>query len=340
MAESMWYDKALCLSHNKLINMILSNRGGGKTFHFTKWAIEKFKKTGKQTVWVRRYGTELTDTEKGILVNGRYFDAVKKEGLFPNDELTIEGNTGFVNGEPAIYFIALSTSRQMKSVNFPNVDLIVFDEFLITEGRNGYLKAEVEILLDLIETVDRLRDEVRVVMLANAISIVNPYFLYFGLKIDMSKRFNIKGQICVELFTDETFIEQKKQTRLGQLVQGTRWGDYAINNKFLLDNDTFIEDKSPKSEFMLGMKYNGVMYGFWVDYTEGRIYVNKQYDPSSYSLYCLTKDDHEANLLLIKSLNDSKRVQRIVFAFRNGLLRFSDMQVKNQFYEFIGYFVR
>ena len=91
---------------------------------------------------------------------------------------------------------------------------------------------------------------------------------------------------------------------------------------------------------MLGMKYNGIMYGFWVDYRVGLIYVNKQYDPSSYSLFCLQKDDHEANLLLIKGLNDSKRIQRIVFAFRNGLLRFSDMQVKNQFYEFIGYFVR
>lgn len=334
----MWYDKQQLLSHNKIMNMVLSNRGGGKTFHFTRWAIDDFKKTGKQTVWVRRYGTELTDPEKGILVKNRFFDAVKD--FYPDDELVIDGSCGLVNGEVAIIFVALSTSRQMKSVNFPNVNKIIFDEFLITEGRNGYLKAEVEIFLDLYETVARLRDNVRAVLLANNISIVNPYFLFWNIKPDMAKRFTVQGQVCVEFFLDADFVQAKRQTRFGQLVKGTRYGDYAIENKALLDSDTFIEDKTANAEFMLGMKYNGTMYGFWVDYTVGLIFVNKQYDPYSYSLYCLQKDDHEANLLLIKSLSDSKRVQRIVYAFRNGLLRFSDMQVKNQFYEYIGHFVR
>lgn len=334
----MWYDKQQLLSHNKILNMVLSNRGGGKTFHFTRWAIDDFKKTGKQTVWVRRYKTELDDTEKGILVKGRFFDAVKE--YYPNDKLEIEGSTGLINGEPAIFFVALSTSRQMKSVNFPNVNKIIFDEFLIAEGRTTYLKAEVEIFLDLYETVARLRDDVRAVLLANNISIVNPYFLFWNIKPNKNKRFTVQGQVCVEFFLDSDFVDQKKKSRFGQLVSGTRYGDYAIENKALLDSETFIEDKTASAEFMLGMKYNGVMYGFWADYKAGKIFVNKQYDPSSYSLYCLTKDDHEANLLLIKSLNDSKRVQRIVYAFRNGLLRFADMQVKNQFYEYIGYFVR
>lgn len=330
----MWYDKQQLLSHNKILNMVLSNRGGGKTFHFTSYAIDKFKKKKTQTVWVRRYQTEIDE----MLTNGKFFDAVRE--FYPNDKLEIEGNLGLVNGEVAIYFIALSTSRQLKSNNYPFVDLIVFDEFIIDKGRVTYLKSEVEVFLDLFETVARMRDNVRAVLLANSISIVNPYFLFWNIKPDTSKRFTVQGQVCVELFTDSDFIAQKKKTRFGQLVNNTRYGEYAINNQWLLDSDTFIEAKSPNAEFMLGMKYNGIMYGFWVDYKQGLIYVNKQYDPSSYSLYCLTKNDHEANLLLIKSLGESKRVQRIVFAFRNGLLRFSDMQVKNQFYEYIGFFVR
>lgn len=330
----MWYDKAQLLSHNKIMNMVLSNRGGGKTFHFTRWGIDDFKKTGAQCVWVRRYQTEIDE----MLLNGKFFDAVRE--YYPSDELTIEGNLGLVNGEVAFYFIALSTSRQLKSNNYPNVNKIVFDEFIIDKGRVTYLKAEVEVFLDLYETVARMRDNVRAVLLANSITIVNPYFLFWNIKPNPKKRFTVQGQVCVELFTDAEFIEKKKRTRFGQLVQGTRYSDYAIDNQWLLDNDTFIEPKTPDAEFMLGLKYQGIMYGFWADYTVGRIYVNKQYDPSSYSLYCLTKEDHEANLLLIKSLGDSKRIQRIVFAFRNGLIRFSDMQVKNQFYEFIGFFVR
>lgn len=330
----MWYDKAQLLSHNKIMNMVLSNRGGGKTFHFTRWGIDDFKKNGNQCVWVRRYQTEIDE----MLLNGKFFDAVRE--YYPNDELKVEGNLGLVNGEVAFFFIALSTSRQLKSNNYPLVTKIVFDEFIIGKGRVTYLKAEVEVFLDLYETVARMRDNVRAVLLANSITIVNPYFLFWNIKPDPRKRFTVHGQVCVELFTDADFIEQKKKTRFGQLVSNTRYGDYAIDNKWLLDKDTFIEDKTPDAEFMLGMKYNGTMYGFWVDYKRGLMYANKQYDPSSYSLYCLTRDDHETNLLLVKSLTESKRVQRIVFAFRNGLLRFSDMQTKNQVYEFIGYFVR
>lgn len=330
----MWYDKAQLLSHNKIMNMVLSNRGGGKTFHFTRWGIDDFKKTGAQCVWVRRYQTEIDE----MLLNGKFFDAVRP--YYPNDELKIEGNIGFVNGEAAFYFIALSTSRQLKSNNYPLVNKIVFDEFIIDKGRITYLKAEVEVFLDLYETVARMRDNVRAVLLANSITVVNPYFLFWNIKPNPKKRFTTQGQVCVELFTDADFVEQKKKTRFGQLVNGTRYGDYAIDNKWLLDSETFIAKKTPAAEFMLGMKYNGVMYGFWIDYKEGLIFVNKKYDPSSYRLFCLTKDDHEPNLLLIKTLTESRRVKQIVFAFRNGILRFEDMQVKNQFYEYIGLFVR
>lgn len=330
----MWWSRAGILSHNRIMNMVLSNRGGGKTYDCTRWSIDDYKRKKRQCVWVRRYQTELDE----MLQNGKFFDAVRH--LYPDDELTVEGNTGLINGEVAIYFVALSTSRQLKSNNYPQVNKIIFDEFIIDKGPVSYLKNEVEVFLDLYETVARTRDNVRAVLLANAVSIVNPYFLFWNIKPDTRKRYTVKGQVCVELFTDADFVDAKKRSRFGQLVEGTRYGDYAIDNQWLVDNSTFVAPKSKDAEFMLGMKYNGIMYGFWADYTEGLIYVNRQYDPYSYSLYCLTKADHDANLLLIKTLGANKRVKRIVFAFQHGLLRFEDMVVKNQFYEFIGYFVR
>ena len=157
------------------------------------------------------------------------------------------------------------------------VNKIVFDEFIIDKGRITYLKNEVEVFLDLYETIARTRDNVRAVLLANSVTIVNPYFLFWNIKPDTNKRFTVKGQVCVELFTDADFVAMKKQSRFGQLVSGTRYGNYAIDNNWLLDNDTFIERKTPNAEFMLAMKYCGVFYGFWVDYKAGLIFVNKQY---------------------------------------------------------------
>ena len=339
----MWWSRSGLLSHNKILNFAQSNRGGGKTFDCTRWCIDDFKKRKKMGVWVRRYSTELSnkgDGNPGILDNNAFFSSVQKEGLYPDDKLEIRGNIGYINDEPAIYFVALSTSRQLKSMNFPDVNKIIFDEFIIADGRVGYLKNEVEIFLDLYETVARTREDVRAVLLANSVTVVNPYYLFFNVKPAPGKRFTTSGQICIEMFTDEEFVAKKKKSRFGQLVAGTRYGAYAIDNQWLMDNDTFVESKTPGAEFMLALTYNGITYGYWVDYKVGLIFVNRKYDPSSYAHYCLTKEDHEPNMLLIKSLSSSKPMQRIVYAFRYGLIRFEDMTVKNQFYEYIGLFVR
>lgn len=332
----MWYDKQQLLSYNKIFNFVLSNRGGGKTFHFTRWAIDDFLKNKKECVWVRRYQTEIDEMN----LNGKFFDAVRE--YYPEVDFKINGNTGLINDEVAIHFVALSTSRQLKSNNFPRVNKIVFDEFIIDKGRVTYLKNEVEVFLDLFETVDRMRDTTRAILLANSVSVVNPYFTFFRVRPNPQKRFNVYPTgICIEFFTDKEFVAAKKQTRFGKLIKGTRYADFAIDNKWLNDNETFIEQK-PKngSTFMMGLKYQGQMFGFWVNYDKGYIYVNRQYDPSWYGLYALTKEDHEPNLLLIKNLRDSRHMQMVMYAYQNSLLRFEDMEVKSIMYEILGLFIR
>jgi hypothetical protein len=328
----MWYDKSRLLSYNKLFNFILGPRGDGKSYDMKKWCIKDFKKTGAQFIVIRRFKEELDDTAKA------YFDDIRQE--FPEDKLEVKGKQVYINDMIAGYFIPLSTSMKKKSVPYPLVNKIIYEEFIIDKGTLRYLPREVDTFLEFYETVARLRDNVRAVFVANAITIVNPYFLYWNIKPNTSKKFTVTDHVAIELIKDNEYTQAKLNTRFGQMLQGTAYGKYALEGKFLRDNDVFIAKKTAKSEFMLGMKYNGTMYGFWVDYAAGFIYVNTQFDPSSYQLYAITKDDHEPNLLLIKSLSTCKPMQRIVYAFQHGLIRFTDMQIKNQFYEFIGYFTR
>lgn len=329
----MWYDKSQILSYNKIFNFVIGNRGGGKTYEGKKWAINDFKKNGKHFVWVRRYKEELS----GKKIR-KFFDDIRHE--YPKDKLTVEGLKCYINGEYFGEFIPLSVSSQYKSVSFPNVNKVIFDEFIIDKGTFRYLPNEVEVFLELFETIARMRDDVRALFLANAISIVNPYFIFFKLKVDPGKRFNVNDHLVVELFKDQDYIHKKKSTRFGQLVSGTKYGDYSIDNNFLRDSEVFIEPKTPKAEFMLSLKYQGQIYGFWVDYKVGLIYANRQYDPSSYRQYTITKEDHEPNLLLIKSLKDCRPMERILYAFKNGLLRFSDQTVKTQCYEIFSFYIR
>ena len=63
--------------------MLIGNRGGGKTYGFKTWAIDDYLKTGKQFVWLRRYGTEVDEMRK------TYFDDIAKK--YPAYNFSIKG---------------------------------------------------------------------------------------------------------------------------------------------------------------------------------------------------------------------------------------------------------
>lgn len=327
----MWYNLQGLLSHNALFNFVIGNRGGGKTFECKRWCISDYLKNGNTFVWVRRYKNEMKKMD-------RFFDDIRFK--FPGVKLEVKGSKCYCNDTIFGEFITLSTSSQEKSVPFPTVNKIIYDEFLIDKGTFRYLKNEVDVFLELYETVARLRDNVRAIFLGNAITSINPYFLYWNIKPDLSKRFNKKGMVLIELFKDQDFITAKNKTRFGQLIANTNYGQYAINNNMLRDNETFIEYKTKESEFILSINYNNYTYGFWVDYKKGLIYVSDKHDPYTYMNFSVTKEDHDINTLLIRSLSNSKPMQQIVFAFEQGLIRFENQQIKNQFYEYITHFIR
>jgi hypothetical protein len=332
--ESIWYDKSEMLSYNKLFNFVLGPRGDGKSYDMKKWVIKDFKKTGAEAIIVRRYKEELHKFEKN------YFNDIWHE--FPNDELKTEGGKILINGKIAGYFVPLSTSTKERSVAYPNVNKIIFEEFVIDKGAVRYLPGgkEVDTFLDFYETVARMRDNVRAVFVANSISVINPYFLFWNIKIDPKKRFTVKDHVVVELIKNNAYTRAKQDTRFGQMMKDTHWGKYAFEGEFLRDDSTFVEKKTPESKFAYGVKYNGCVYGFWYDFKAGLVFVSKQFDPSHPAIFSLTKDDHEPNLMLIQSLRDSRQMKKMVEAFQLGFMRFEDMQVKNQFFEYVRYFIR
>ena len=168
----MYYNYNRIRSYNAYWNFVISNRGGGKTYGFKEMCIKDFLKKGEQFIYVRRTKVELEDRQT-------FFDDIKEK--FPDHELRVQGKTALIDGKVAGYFIALSTSRNKKSVPYPLVTKIGFDEFIIEKiGSKGYLKDEVTTMLELCSTVTRKRDNVRVYFMGNNISIVNHYFIYFN----------------------------------------------------------------------------------------------------------------------------------------------------------------
>lgn len=175
------YDR-IC-SYNAIWNFVLTNRGYGKSYGLKKRCIRNFLKKGEQFIYLRRWKTELKDNDK-------WFDDVRKE--FPNNELEYKYGKFYIDGNVAGFPVALSVSQRYKSVAYPNVTTIMFDEFLVDRSAGmRYITNEVDVALDFYETVARTRNNVRMFFLGNNISRVNPYFTYFNIKVNPEERFTL-----------------------------------------------------------------------------------------------------------------------------------------------------
>ena len=188
----MYWDINKSLSYNALFNFIVGNRGAGKTYGSKKYVINRFLKYGEQFVYIRRFKDELKKIKK-------FFDDIKPE--FPDIDFKVKGKTFLINGKECGTAMPLSTAKIEKSTAFPLVTTIIFDEFILDKGTHHYLPDEVTNFLECYETIARTRDNCKVFFLSNAITITNPYFLYFNIKLPYGKTIMCKNDILIEAYS-------------------------------------------------------------------------------------------------------------------------------------------
>ena len=334
MAELYW-DIRKPLSYNCLWNFILGMRGGGKTYGALKWCTEQYLKNKKNGIkweflYVRRMKAELRKLT--TMRGGRLFNAVQRE--FPEHTLTAESDTLYCDGEIMGYSQALSTASILKSDAFPNVRVIVFDEFIIdNRGTYHYLADEVTKFLDLYETVARGRDVI-VLFLSNAVTVTNPYFDFFHLDKPHNgdiQRFGEGKQILVQNFVNPALSAIKKQTRFGQIIDGTEYVDYAYDNEWLLDNMDFIEKKTQRSRYYLTLRYKDSYIGIWFDDLQWLFYISGDYDLQWKHVYSVTTDDHKPNVMLLNAGKKLPWLKELIDAYQNGAVRYESIKLKNWF---------
>lgn len=325
----MWYSYDKVLSYNAMLNFILGERGVGKSYGIKKYCIKRFKKKNRKFIYLRRYNTELEKTMK----DNKFFDDIRNDPDFKDDSFYIKGNKLYCNDKVCGYGISLSKALIEKSVPYPDVDIIIFDEFLTDGTTYHYIKDEPEKLLDFIETIARLRN-IQCFCLGNSISQVNPYFDYFNISLPYKsdiKTFK-EGLILVNYIKNEIYREKKHASNFGKLIEGTKYSKYAIDNEFLQDNNNFIKKKTDRAKFFYTIVLNNNYYGVWLDYNENKMFISKKYNPNSVSI-TFDFNSHDENTLLLKS--KSVFFQNMLNHYRAGGLFFENQNIKTEIIKLI-----
>ena len=324
---SMYYDYDKLLSRDFLIAFVISERGLGKTFGAKVAMLKQFLKTGEQFIYVRRYKTELDSSL------ATFWSDLQANGYFEDYDLKVVKSkllTKFTcNGKVCGFAVPLSTSNILKSTAFPKVKYIVFDEYLLPAGGTyRYLKSEINLFLDLVETVFRLRDG-KVLMLGNALNVyASPYFAYWNLDLPYGTEFKSyqNGAILVHYARNDEYRAKKKASKFGKLIDGTDFGRYLIDNEDVSMNHLFIAKRPEKATFYALLIINGKNIGVWYG-RDGYLYLSDKYEPNTVNKFALDFTDHTESTIFT-SARENPYLNACVHAYKHGWLKFENEKLK------------
>ena len=183
--------------------------------------------------------------------------------------------------------------------------------------------------------------DVKIFMLANAVSATNPYFIYFDLHLPYNNDIITfkDGLILVQYMKNEEYRKAKKETKFGKLISGTSFEAYAIDNQFIMDNKNFIMKKLGSAKFNFAFIYKNETFGVWYDYVNGLIFVSSDYDKNSPYIFACTLKDHTENSMLIRQARKYSCWKTFIENYELGNVRFENIRIKNISQEIIKMFL-
>lgn len=173
-------------------HIIFGERSNGKTYASLAYGLKKFMETGEQMAYVRRWKEDFRGKRAANLfaghvsngfieeiTNGEYNEVFYYSSRWFLSKYDEETNKRMPMDTPFCYAFTLSEQEHDKSSSYPNISTIVFDEFLT---RRYYLPDEFMLYMNLLSTIIRHREDVKVFMLGNTVNKYCPYFTEMGLK--------------------------------------------------------------------------------------------------------------------------------------------------------------
>lgn len=187
-----FYSLTPILEKNADYNVIFGERSNGKTYAVLEYGLKRYLQTGEQMAYIRRWREDLrgkradslfaNHVNNGLiekLTCGKFNEVFYMSGKWWLSSYNPETKKRVPDDKPFCFGFCLSEQEHDKSSSFPGVTTIVFDEFLT---RRYYLPDEFMLFMNVLSTIIRQRDNVKVFMLGNTVNKYCPYFAEMGLK--------------------------------------------------------------------------------------------------------------------------------------------------------------
>lgn len=341
-----FYDGTKLLSMQDLngnkpeIYICTTNRNAGKTTFYNRYAVKRFKNYGEKFGLIYRYDYELVDVDK------KFFDEIGRL-FFPDDTMTFvrkaKGAYGelFLNGISCGYAVALNKADQIKKHSHLLADTVrlIFDEF--QSETNKYVPDEITKFISIHTSIARGGGKqiryLPVIMLSNAITILNPYFsaMDIATKLKDDTKFLRGDGFVLESGYYEEVAQMQKTSAFNRAFANNKYVQYASENVYLNDNKTFIEKLEGTNRYYCTFTVEGKDFALR-EYPElGYIYVSKNVDYSYPLKICASVDSHNINYVMLKR-NDAL-ISVLRQYFEHGVFRFKDQESKNALIKLLCY---
>lgn len=190
MKKQKFYSLDNILSKKAQYNIIFGERSNGKTYAVLEYGLKRYIEKGEQMAIVRRWQDDFVG-KRGVvmfdslvsnnvifyLTNGEWTSVYYYGGKWYLCKYT-ENNTRITDIKPFCYGFSLTAMEHDKSTSYPEITTICFDEFL---SRSAYIPDEFVLFMNVLSTIIRQRDNVKIFMLGNTVNKYCPYFSEMGL---------------------------------------------------------------------------------------------------------------------------------------------------------------
>ena len=241
--KTKYYSLKNILAKNAHYNVIFGERSNGKTYAVLKYGIEQYCTNGGQMAIVRRWSDDFVGKRgqtmfDSIVANGEITKLSGGEwtGVYYYGSKWYfckydEDGKRIVSETPFAYGFSISAMEHDKSTAYPRITTIFFDEFL---SRTMYINDEFILFMNVISTIVRQRNNVKIFMAGNTINKYCPYFREMGLS-------HVK-----DMKPGTIDLYHYGQTKLTVAVE------YTLPNKDGKESDLYFAFDNPKLQMITG----------------------------------------------------------------------------------------